>query len=155
MGTRMQRWTGDGQEPLPICLYPYCYAFLSLLFLHWLYPESISGEMCSEASDIWSAGLTLYYLATGQLPFDGVPSSMLFMMIRMPLDAGFWELYDIIVNKPLKPLPSFYSPEFQDFLDGWYVASSFLPVFSLNKDPFRRLTSQQLLVWLSSPSAHH
>ena len=74
--------------------------------------------MCSEASDIWSAGLTLYYLATGQLPFDGVPSSMLFMMIRMPLDAGFWELYDIIVNKPLKPLPSFYSPEFQDFLDG-------------------------------------
>jgi serine/threonine protein kinase len=34
-------------------------------------PEVISGQLYSQAGVVWSAGLFLYYMTTGRLPFDG------------------------------------------------------------------------------------
>ena len=49
---------------------------------YYIAPEVLGGDEEDERSDVWSLGVTLYELATGQRPFDGPDYQVLFAAIR-------------------------------------------------------------------------
>lgn len=49
---------------------------------YYIAPEVLGGDGEDERSDIWSLGVTLYELATGRRPFDGVDYQELFAAVR-------------------------------------------------------------------------
>ncbi|KAA6397582.1 MAG: putative Mitogen-activated protein kinase kinase 1 [Streblomastix strix] len=71
-------------------------------------PERIKGGEYTYESDIWSFGLTIFEIAVSHYPYpiaEGVGQ------------FGFWELLDLIVQKPAPLLPKDkYSPQFCDFV---------------------------------------
>ena len=57
-------------------------------------PELIEGEKYDEKVDIWSAGIIVYYLLKGELPFKGKTKEEMFNNIKsyeIPDDDEFWE----------------------------------------------------------------
>jgi serine/threonine protein kinase len=67
-------------------------------------PERIIGDQYSYSSDIWSLGLVVYKLATGQFPYN--------------FSKVYIEHVESILKDPEPILPSddVYSSEFQDFI---------------------------------------
>lgn len=67
-------------------------------------PERIMGEEYSYSSDIWSLGLVVYELATGQFPYN--------------FSKVYIEHVDSILKDPEPTLPDdgIYSPELQNFI---------------------------------------
>jgi serine/threonine protein kinase len=49
---------------------------------YYIAPEVLGGDGEDERSDLWSLGVTLYELATGKRPFDGVDYQELFAAVR-------------------------------------------------------------------------
>jgi serine/threonine-protein kinase len=49
---------------------------------YYIAPEVLGGDGEDERSDLWSLGVTLYELATGQRPFDGADYQALFAAVR-------------------------------------------------------------------------
>lgn len=87
-------------------------------------PEVISGGLYSgPAVDVWSAGVMLYALLVGQLPFN---------------DSSIPKLYQKI-QAGIKSLPQFLSPNARDLI-----------MKMLTVDPSKRITIRQVLVhpWL-------
>ena len=70
-------------------------------------PERIQGTKYSFPSDVWSLGIILYELATGNYPY--------------PLKASPLELYDYIVDTPEPTFApgSAYGFEIRSFLSCW------------------------------------
>lgn len=75
-------------------------------------PERIQGQKYSFPSDVWSLGLILYEMATGQYPY--------------PPKSSIVDLYDYIFNNPEPALPpdSGYSENMRNFLSCWYQLSA-------------------------------
>ncbi|TMW60788.1 hypothetical protein Poli38472_000830 [Pythium oligandrum] len=83
-------------------------------------PERIQGKLYSYVSDLWSMGVSLFYLATGAYPFA--------------VDDGFFGLEEAIVNDPLPPMPNRFSAPCRDFIKSL-----------LRRDPDQRLTAADAL----------
>jgi serine/threonine protein kinase len=81
-------------------------------------PEIIREEPYTAAADVWSAGILLYAMVCGQLPFDGENLSLM--------------LQAILSTSPV--IPSHLSPELRSLLDRL-----------LSKEPKTRITVQQIL----------
>jgi serine/threonine protein kinase len=86
-------------------------------------PERLTGEPYDFSSDIWSLGLVLIELATGEYPYKKTKK--------------FIEMLQTITTSPEPNLPDndLYSDEFKDFIKK-----------CLNKDPKKRSTAAQLMV---------
>eukprot|EP00475_Leptophrys_vorax_P016630 TRINITY_DN230_c0_g1_i1.p1 TRINITY_DN230_c0_g1~~TRINITY_DN230_c0_g1_i1.p1 ORF type:complete len:529 (-),score=137.36 TRINITY_DN230_c0_g1_i1:251-1837(-) len=86
-------------------------------------PERIEHKPYSFTSDIWSFGLSMLTLATGSLPYPGLPT------------GGFAYLFHTLTQMPAPSLPEgAFSNEFTDFI-----------CKCLNKDPEQRWSAEQLL----------
>ena len=84
-------------------------------------PERAVGQDYSFSADIWSLGIVIYEMATGQFPF--------------PSMASFPALFDHLCNRPEPRLnPIEYSPELCDIV-----------ALCLQRDPLRRSSAQSLL----------
>lgn len=81
-------------------------------------PEQYMGEKIDHRVDLFSAGVLLYRLLTGQMPFAGKPEAVMYA----------------VINKPPSPLNQFVSAE---------VAAQFEPIvqLALAKDPEQRFPS--------------
>ncbi len=90
--------------------------------LPYMAPEQLRGEVTDERSDLWSAGVVLYELATGRRPF---------VFAQVPV------LIDAILNKPPE-LPSTLNPKISPGLEMAILKC-------LDKDPERRYQSAREL----------
>jgi eukaryotic-like serine/threonine-protein kinase len=90
--------------------------------LPYMAPEQLRGEVTDQRSDIWSAGVVLYELATGRRPFA---------FTQAPL------LIDAILNKPPE-IPSTLNPKISPGLEMAILKC-------LDKDPERRYQSAREL----------
>jgi serine/threonine protein kinase len=70
--------------------------------VHYMSPEQVRGLPVDARTDLWSLGVVLYEMATGQCPFEGSTSSDV--------------LATILVREP--PEPDFYRPELPAGLSG-------------------------------------
>ena len=90
--------------------------------LPYMSPEQLRGELTDQRTDIWSAGVVLYELATGRRPF---PQSQVSLLI------------DAILNRPPQP-PSTLNPKISPGLE-------ILILKCLDQDPERRYQSAREL----------
>lgn len=77
---------------------------------HYVSPEQFKGEELSHKSDLWSLGVTFYYLLTSKFPFDGntledIKNSILeknhlpIKQLRPSIDPEISELVDVLLTK--------------------------------------------------------
>ena len=74
-------------------------------------PEQISGETVDARSDIWSAGVVLYQLLTGERPYEGSPSAIMVKIMKtapiLPTEIRVTApvAFDWVVRKALAKRP--------------------------------------------------
>jgi serine/threonine-protein kinase len=74
-------------------------------------PEQVLGETADVRSDIYSAGVILYELLSGQRPFEGVAASIMHKIVYIPpplpstLPAAVPPLFDAILTRALAKSP--------------------------------------------------
>lgn len=82
-------------------------------------PEVVRGESATPASDVWSLGVVLHTLLTGDRPFRGdsldALSTSIGKSIVPPLDREFVPYFDSVVQRCLRKLPS-ERPEAEELL---------------------------------------
>lgn len=83
-------------------------------------PERIQGQPYSYVSDVWSMGVSLFYLATGSYPFV--------------VEDGFFGLEEAIVHDPMPPITNRFSSACRDFIKSL-----------LRRDPNERSTASNAL----------
>ncbi|XP_017586102.1 PREDICTED: mitogen-activated protein kinase kinase kinase 11-like, partial [Corvus brachyrhynchos] len=70
----------------------------------WMAPEVIRASTFSKGSDVWSYGVLLWELLTGEVPYRGID--------------GLAVAYGVAVNKLTLPIPSTCPPPFAQLMAG-------------------------------------
>ena len=70
----------------------------------WMAPEVIKNSTFSKASDVWSFGVMLWELLTGQTPYKGIDDLAI--------------AYGVAVNKLTLPIPSTCPQQWKDLMEG-------------------------------------
>uniref|UniRef100_H2Y408 mitogen-activated protein kinase kinase kinase n=1 Tax=Ciona savignyi TaxID=51511 RepID=H2Y408_CIOSA len=84
----------------------------------WMAPEVIKSSTYSKASDVWSYGILLWELLTGEQPYRGID--------------GLAVAYGVAVNKLTLPIPTTCPKEFKDLLQRcWSSNSQMRPSFKM------------------------
>lgn len=70
----------------------------------WMAPEIIRNEPCSEKVDIWSYGVVLWELLSGEIPYKDVDSSAIIWgvgnnSLHLPIPASCPEGYGLLVKQ--------------------------------------------------------
>lgn len=70
----------------------------------WMAPEVIRNEPCSEKVDIWSYGVVLWELLSGEIPYKDVDSSAVMWgvgsnSLRLPIPANCPEGYGLLIKQ--------------------------------------------------------
>ena len=79
--------------------------------IHYIAPERLKGLPFDGRSDIFSTGVMLYYLLTGQLPFSGEDMTVLQKIVNDPhpplehISANYPPALDTIVDRALAKDP--------------------------------------------------
>lgn len=93
-------------------------------------PERIKGGEYTYKSDIWSFGLTVFEMAVNHYPYPSTSPQG-----SSAAQLGFWELLDMVVQKPAPALPKDkFSKELCDFV-----------ALTLAKEPDDRPSAEKLL----------
>lgn len=72
----------------------------------WMAPEVIKNSTFSKASDVWSYGVLLWELLTGETPYKGIDTLAV--------------AYGVAVNKLTLPIPSTCPQPWRDLMEGNY-----------------------------------
>ena len=72
----------------------------------WMAPEVIKNSIFSKASDVWSYGVLLWELLTGQIPYKGIDTLAV--------------AYGVAVNKLTLPIPSTCPDSWRHLLESMY-----------------------------------
>ena len=70
----------------------------------WMAPEVIKNSTFSKASDVWSYGVMLWELLTGQTPYKGIDDLAI--------------AYGVAVNKLTLPIPTTCPQQWKDLMEG-------------------------------------
>ena len=90
--------------------------------VHWLAPEAFRFHQYTEKTDIYSAGMILYEMMSGSVPYQGVPLKAI---------PGF------VVSGKRPPIPNSCPPEFKALIEKCW-----------DSDPSKRPTARELLMEL-------
>ncbi|KAG8243542.1 JUN kinase kinase kinase activity protein [Homalodisca vitripennis] len=77
----------------------------------WMAPEVIKTSIFSKASDVWSYGVLLWELLTGETPYKGIDALAI--------------AYGVAVNKLTLPIPSTCPEQWRVLMEGLLVVKSF------------------------------
>ena len=69
--------------------------------MSYMSPERLQGEVYYSDTDLWSLGIILVEMATGNCPYK---------------DAGFWDMVNFLKDSPPPKLSDSFSLEFRDFV---------------------------------------
>lgn len=74
----------------------------------WMAPEVIKNSTFSKASDVWSYGVLLWELLTGETPYKGIDTLAV--------------AYGVAVNKLTLPIPSTCPKPWRDLMEGKWLS---------------------------------
>lgn len=105
-------------------------------------PEQFNGEAVDERSDIYSAGVIVFEVLTGQRPFDGTTASLVRKVLSEPpptpssIEPRLTPALDRVILQALSKKPENRFPSARGFLQALHAAFDNRPIDALERTPW-------------------